>query len=177
MIRMLDKTYDVKEAVAQIDGAPSVWNRYTDRLAKTGPHREADDIWVRFNPIENMGPGFFTDPHESDWYEVASELPVVRSLAERVYADSEGSKLGGVLVTRIPAGKRVYPHVDSGWHAGHYEKIAVQLKGNADQSFNFDNCSLSPLQGQSYTFDNSKRHWVNNDSDSERMTLIVCIRK
>lgn len=177
MIRMLPQTYSVSESVAQIEATPSAWNRHSDRLFKAGPHREVDDIWVRFNPIRNMGVGFFTEPHDSEWYEVADDLPAVRKLAEQVYTDAGGSVLGGVLVTRVPAGKKVYPHIDNGWHARQYEKFAVQIKGNEQQSFNFEDSALSPLPGQSYTFDNSKLHWVNNDSDEDRITLIVCVRR
>lgn len=177
MIRMLPKRYDVSEAVDQIAANPSAWNRHIDRLSKTGPHRDADDIWVRFNPIENMGPDFFSEPHYSDWYAVADELPAVKLLAEQVYDDFGGTTLGGVIVTRVPAGKMVFPHTDKGWHAEYYEKIAVQLAGNESQAFCFENESLSPVTGQAYTFDNSHLHWVTNDSSEDRITLIVCLRR
>lgn len=87
-----------------------------------------------------------------------------------------GDRLGMVLITRIPPRGRVEPHIDSGWHAGYYAKYAVQIKGNAGQAFHFDGESLSPEPGDLYTFDNSKLHWVTNDSDEERITCIICIR-
>lgn len=71
----------------------------------------------------------------------------------------------------------MHPHVDTGWHAGFYEKAAIQIKGDARQAFHFDDASLSALDGESYAFDNSKLHWVTNDSDRERITLIVCMRR
>jgi aspartyl/asparaginyl beta-hydroxylase (cupin superfamily) len=88
-----------------------------------------------------------------------------------------GKQLGGVLITRIPSGGEVQPHVDHGWHAGHYEKFAVQLRGNQEQAFCFEDAELRPEPGDLYTFDNARLHWVTNDSDSERITLIVCIRR
>lgn len=180
-IRALPQKYDVAQAVAEIDRQPDVWNRHRDRLDRYGsPHTQVDDIWVRFNAIESMAKNpvaFFQGEHESDWYPVADQLPAVRALVDEVYRDVGGARLGGVLITRIPPGGRVEPHIDTGWHAGYYDKFAVQLKGNAQQAFCFEDARLSPMPGELYTFDNSKLHWVTNDSDEDRMTLIVCIKR
>lgn len=85
--------------------------------------------------------------------------------------------MGGVLITRIPAGKQVYPHIDEGWHAGHYEKFAIQVKGNKEQAFCFNKESLSPETGDVFWFRNDVPHWVTNFSEEERITLICCIRR
>ena len=142
------------------------------------------DIWVRFNAWENYDRADttmdeFTGPHESVWYPVAYEIPALRMLVSDVLchvgADRE---LGGVLITKIPPGCYVSPHVDGGWHAEYYrDKYAVQLKGNAEQTFNFEGASLAPLPGEVFWFDNSKLHWVANPSDEDRITMIICTRE
>jgi aspartyl/asparaginyl beta-hydroxylase (cupin superfamily) len=104
-------------------------------------------------------------------------MPSVKAAALRLCDHVGGMRLGGVLITRIPPGGEVKPHIDSGWHAEYYEKYAIQLKGNKDQGFYFEDAELHPETGDVYTFDNSKLHWVRNDSNEERMTLIVCIRR
>lgn len=181
MIQALPYRFDVSEAVRQIDAQPDVWNRYRDRLDRYGsPHSGVDDIWVRFNAPENMGAGpeaFFQGEHESAWYPVVHQLPAVWSLVRSLYRRVGGKRLGGVLITRIPPGGEVKPHIDTGWHAGFYEKFAIQIKGTPEQAFCFEGTQLSALPGESYTFDNSKLHWVTNDSDTDRMTLIVCIKR
>lgn len=180
MISALPLKYDVSEAAAQIAANPSVWNRHRDRLDRYGsPHSQVSDIWVRYNAIENMAAdpvAFFQEPHESVWYPVADELPAVRSLVDQLQAEI-GGKLGGVLITKIPAGGEVKPHIDSGWHAGYYSKYAIQLAGNRDQVFWFEDCELRPETGDVYTFRNDVTHAVYNRSDEDRMTLIVCIRR
>lgn len=180
MIKPLPYRYDVSEAVRQIDENHSVWNRYRDRVAfYESPHTSVSDIWVRYCPIEirDSDPDtFFQGEHESVWYPVADEIPAVRGLVCRLYRDLRGRRLGGVLITKIPPGGRVEPHVDTGWHAGFYEKYAIQLKGSKEQAFCFEDSQLSAVPGETYTFDNSKLHWVTNDSDEDRMTLIVCMK-
>lgn len=178
-IRLLRCGYDVAEAVKQIEAQPDVWNRHTLRTdAYATPHRAVSDIWVRYNAWENWAGDVaaFNGPHESSWYPVVSQLPAVWSLVRRVMRDTGLRTLGGVLITKIPPGGRVEPHVDHGWHARHYDKFAVQLRGNARQAFCFEGAELRPVPGDLYTFDNSRLHWVVNDSDEDRITLIICLR-
>lgn len=143
------------------------------------PHKSVSDIWVRYNDWANFNgdPQAFNAEHDSVWYPVIDKIPACRALVRKVFKHVKGSKLGGVLITRIPPGGEVKPHIDGGWHAGYYDKFAVQLQGNKDQAFCFEDSRLSAEPGELYTFDNSKLHWVTNDSDEDRMTLIVCIRK
>lgn len=179
-IRLLSSGYDVAPLVEQLDANPDAWNRHKMRTEHYGtPHGGVSDIWIRYNDWSNFNgdPQAFNAEHESTWYPVISQLPAAWSIARKVKRDVGGETLGGVLITRIPPGGRVEPHVDGGWHAGHYEKFAVQVKGNADQSFCFEDGELRPDPGDLYTFDNSRLHWVTNDSDSERITLIICIRR
>lgn len=179
MIRSLGVVLDVSEAVAQIDARPEIWNTHRMRTESYGtPHNGVSDIWVRYNPWPNYTGDWaaFNDPHVSEWYPVIDKIPAVRALTRQVFKLVGGETLGGVLITKIPPGGEVAPHVDGGWHAGHYDKYAVQLKGNKDQVFGFEDSELRPDPGEVYTFDNSKLHWVKNDSDSDRMTCIICIR-
>ena len=170
-IRLLPEHYDVSAVQEELKHT-NAWNKYRWRtLHSHSPHREVSDIWLRYNLIEKMGP-HFNDPHEAVWYDF--DLPKSKALAQKI---AEGAKeLGGVLITKIPAGCQVYPHIDQGWHALHYEKIAVQIQGNEKQAFCFDDGSLSALPGETYWFNNQSTHWVKNDSDEDRITMIVCTR-
>lgn len=116
-------------------------------------------------------------PHESVWYPVIDSIPSVRHLSEQMMELVGGKSLGGVLITRIPPGKQVYPHIDGGWHAEHYEKFAILVQGNPGQEFCFETSSLRCSQGDSFTFVNLNCHWVTNKTDEPRITLIICIRR
>ncbi len=97
-------------------------------------------------------------------------------LCDSVISITGAKEIGGVLVTRIPAGKQVYPHKDFGWHAEHYEKYAVQIRGNRNQKFCFEDSELVTESGDLFTFVNQHGHWVTNPSDEPRITLICCLR-
>lgn len=178
-IRLLRSGYDVAAAVDQLESQPDIWNRHTMRTEGYGtPHGGVSDVWVRYNDWSNWDGDVaaFNGPHVSSWYPVVARIPAVWSLVRRVMRDVGGRELGGVLITRIPPGGRVEPHIDHGWHARYYDKFAVQLRGNAQQAFHFEDAELRPEAGDLYTFDNSRLHWVTNDSPEDRMTLITCIR-
>ena len=175
-IRLLPERYDVAPLRAELAAHPNIWGRYPWRTEHPrSPHRDATDIWVRYNSIENLGPRF-NDEHEPIWYPVCESIPAAKALALQVF-ESVGGKFGGVLITKIPPAKQVYPHIDMGWHALYYEKIAIQVQGNERQAFHFEDGSLSPKSGASFWFNNQASHWVTNDSDEDRISLIVCIRR
>lgn len=109
------------------------------------------------------------------WYPAAESLGIVPLIYE--IADRFKASIGGVLITKIPPGKQVYPHIDQGWHAREYEKLAVSVSANHEQSFNFEGEQMLSEDGDCFTFDNAYSHWVKNDSKIDRMTLIVCFKR
>jgi hypothetical protein len=171
--------FDVRPLLGQLEAHPELWNAHRERLEQYGsPHSGVSDIWVRYNPWENYTGDWaaFHEEHESAWYPAVTKIPAAWSLSRRVMRRVGGSRLGGVLITRIPPGGSVAPHIDQGWHARFYGKYAIQVEGGPDQAFCFEDAELRPEPGDLYTFDNSRLHWVRNDSDHNRTTLIICIR-
>ena len=166
---------DVSELVRQIDANPSIWNRFTERTdSHLSPHREVDDVWYRTCPrdrFHEMG-----GEHTSEWYPAAQETPALVDLVGQVFNYVHGYRLGGVLLTRVPPGKYVYPHTDNGWHADYYDKICVSIKANKYQAFNFPGVSHASDPGDMFWFENSIEHWVTNPSDEERISLIICLK-
>lgn len=165
---------DVMPLVLALHRNPQLWNQNTMRTENpTSPHHGLSDIWVRYSDGE-------PDPkaeHDSVWYPAYKELPQVREIVFNLMRYVEGERLGGVLITKIPPGAMCKPHVDDyGWHSKYYDKYAVQLQGNAQQAFHFEGESFSARPGDIYWFNNQEKHWVTNDSNEDRMTMIVCIR-
>ena len=131
------------------------------------------DPFIEHNP---KYPKDFFKEHDSVWYPAFEQLPALKPLIFSLMAHVEGERLGGVLITRIPPGSSVAPHKDVGWHAGYYRKFGVQLRGGPDQFFCFEGETMVADAGDVYEFDNTATHWVENRSDRERITMIVCIK-
>ena len=172
-IVLLERGLDVWGMHEALERHPELWDQHTERTAPAdSPHHGLSDIWARFaDPTTMREDG----SHDSIWYPPANVLPV-RQLAQYLMSRYHGERLGGVLVTRIKPGQECKPHIDPGWHARYYEKYAVQIEAAPGQAFHFDGASLVTEPGDVFWFDNSYRHWVTNESPSDRITLIVCMR-
>lgn len=178
-LRWVPGRIEVQPLLSQIEAHPELWDDFDFRTnSAISPHREMSDIIVRYNARENFQGDriTFNEAHESVWYPCIREIPAAIPIALEVMRLVEGERLGMVLITRIPPHKQCYPHRDAGWHARYYDKYAVQLASAPGQAFCFEGESLSADPGEIYSFENSQVHWVTNDTDFERMTLIVSVR-
>lgn len=159
---------------------PELFGRYPMRGEGESPHREMTDIWVRYNdiaPFLKSGDfSAFADEHDSVWYPVVDEIPEALPLIFDVMTKVKGERLGGVLITKLPSGGQIKPHIDSGWHAAYYDKYYVPIENYSGATFEFEDGTIEPDFGEVYWFDNSKQHWVNNKSCGERIAMIICIR-
>jgi quercetin dioxygenase-like cupin family protein len=172
--------FDTKPLVDELATHPHLWNAIKLRTEHPrSPHREVDDIWIRYNPQENYKGDIrpFNEEHTPEWYSAAQQLPAIKEASEWLLRQLGGLQLGAVLVTRITPGSQVYPHIDQGWHARTFDKYCIQIKGNLEQAFHFEGEELRTTDGDVFWFDNSAPHWVTNESSEERMSLIVCIRR
>jgi hypothetical protein len=181
-LRQLAGPIPVEPIVAELEAHPQLWNRYEMRTGYADSPHQVDDIWVRFRDfndilIKGMAlQDFVGTEHESRWYPAIDVLPSLKSLIFETMRYFEVERLGGVLITRIPPGGEVKWHTDSGWHAQHYSKLAVQLKSVLGQAFCFEDGQFECEPGTVYAFDNSVPHRVINPTDQERITLIMCVR-
>jgi len=170
-IQLLASGADMAPLVSALDANPQFWNQHTQRTENpASPHHDVSDIFVRY-AADPTAQG----PHESVWYPCASILPI-KPLVFDVMAFVEGERLGGVLITKIPAGKDVKPHIDQGWHASTYRKFCIQVASAPGQKFVVDDEALEPRPGDLYEFRNEFMHYVINPTDTDRISLIVCVQ-
>jgi quercetin dioxygenase-like cupin family protein len=178
-IGLVAQGWDVAALQKQLADHPELWDQHRHRTIGYGPHGGVSDIWVRYRDFAQFDGdpvAFHSGEHESVWYPCIAQIPAAWSLARKVRRLSGKQRLGGVLITRIPPGGEVKPHIDRGWHAESHEKYIVQVKGGDRQAFCFEGEELRANDGDVYWFRNDRSHWVTNESDRERISLIVCVR-
>lgn len=180
-VRILHRGVNVAPLLQQLAAAPQLWDENVFRTASPGytsPHQKISDIVVRFNDWANWrgDRAAFNAEHESVWWGAYDKLPYLQPLIFDLMRLFCAERLGMVLITRIPPRCEVAKHVDVGWHAGFYLKFGVQIKAAPGQRFCYDGFSLETQPGDVFAFDNSLPHWVENPTDEERITLIICLR-
>ena len=172
-IRHVTRGYNVAPLWWALAEHPELWNQTPDRTTMPmSPHFGLSDIYVRYSARHPLD----REDHESVWYPAAEVLPV-HDLIFRLMAEERGERLGGVLITKIPAGMECKPHRDGGWHAGYYEKFGIQIASAPGQRFCFEGESLETKPGDVFWFDNSHTHWVTNPTPFDRITLIVTLKR
>ncbi len=175
---------DVDPIRHQLDRNPDLWDTNKSRRSGEGsPHARMSDIWVRYNAPERFDPAnprAFNDEHVPVWYPAWRSLTALRPIIFDLMALVEGEMLCGVLITRIPPGAGIAPHIDAGWHVAFTEKFYLSINSAPGADFV---CAqggtierLNPRTGEVWRFDNRTLHWVENNSAEDRITLIVCIR-
>lgn len=172
---------DVTKLREELVSQPELFDVYPFRRTVAGsPHSEMTDVWVRYNDIapflEAGSLDGFNNEHDSVWYPVVSKIPSVKKVVFDLMNIVEGERLGGVLITKLPPGGKIDKHTDAGWHARYYDKFYVPVLNKKGAVFGFDDGDIDPNYGDAWWFDNSKNHWVENNTDSDRIAMIVCIR-
>jgi len=92
------ETEELKYFLEKYEG----WGEYPQRGMPGSPHEEMTDIWVRFRDPEpcvksgDWSP--FMNEHESIWLK---EFVSVKKICSQIMYLTEGSRLGGVLITKL----------------------------------------------------------------------------
>ena len=170
---------DVTPLLLEVHRQPALWNQYPYRTHHTeSPHREAEDILVRCQPIDRSWP----DHRECLWYPAAAVLPSVRAHAFALMTRVQGERLGRIVITRLAPGTQIYPHADIGVHPLHYDtepyyqRFHTLLQCPRGARFVCGEESVWMPSGTCWTFDNTQEHAVINDGQEDRITLIVDIQ-
>lgn len=171
---------DVIPTRISLQTQPELWNTHNERKEFDGTsHAGTSDIWVRYNDPAKLAEGYdtFTSEHDSVWHPAYRSLPQLRPIIFGLMARCEATRLGGVLITKIPAGGAVLPHVDAGWHPEYYNfKVYVPIQSNTQCANYVEDERVVMDPGDAWYFDNTKVHEVKNDGTDDRITLIVCMR-
>ena len=159
-----------------------LWNQKTLRKDQANsPHLEMSDIWVRYNnDQEAKATGDYSEFHEQHypvWYPCIDKLPMIRNISLALMAKMGAVHLGGVLITKIPPGGRIEPHIDSNWHAQFYNcKLYVPIQTNRYCINRCEDEIVTMNTGECWYFNNNVEHEVKNDGNDDRITLIICMR-
>jgi hypothetical protein len=158
---------------------PELWDEHPERTGGPGSFVGTSDIWVRFRPRgELTNVESYKEPFTPKFYPAWYLLPHLRPIVFGLMARVEAVALGGILITRVPAGQQVAPHDDRGrWHPEHYATKAYLPLATNQQCYSTCADERVVMQvGEAWLFDNLKVHSTVNDGETDRVTLIVSMR-
>jgi len=179
---------NVKPLLNALYRKPELW-KADDFLRKfpQGPFGETDTIYLRFQehvPVEtdeelqlyqqNKLAGH--DLHECPWRPEVNELPEARTHIMGLVTALGATRLGRCMINRVVPGGRIFPHADSPWHASYWDRYHLVLQSRPGNTFRCEDETIWMREGEIWWFQNALEHEVINNSDADRIHLVMDLR-
>jgi hypothetical protein len=188
--KIIAKNVDVKPLVDSINTNPELWDQINTRTAMpNSPHEEASDIVLRFHDLtgkvlfDTEGPTAegveIYNSLENVWY-YPSELLPVKPYIYALMQDVCGERLGRAVITRLKPGAEVHWHMDQGAPVDYYQRFHIALQSAPGQDFIIEDGEATEVfnaqTGDVFLLANHKNHCVINNSNVDRLTMIIDIQ-
>ncbi|MEM9671906.1 MAG: aspartyl/asparaginyl beta-hydroxylase domain-containing protein [Bacteroidota bacterium] len=157
--------------LAQIDAIEDAWAGSTGRQDKIKVQREALAIPLRGLRKSAIGDRKRRDVHESRWTTGSKQYPVFVDFLEN-FAQEQNEILGRAKVVCLPAGKRVYPHIDRGEYYRVRNRYHFVLRSSLGSWMKTGDEEVRMQEGELWWFDNNQMHEARNDGDEDRIHVI-----
>ncbi len=177
-------TLDLLLAIQRLEKSHGVWQADTYlRDYPQGPFANTESIILRFPPrsVHETEVALAThnanfDPHENVDQPVYKTLSEARPLVMNLMAAVQGERLGRVMINKLIPGGSVYPHADTPLHAEYWDRFHICLQSGPGASFRCGSEYAPISPGEVWWFNNRLEHEAVNNSDDDRIHLVLDIR-
>jgi hypothetical protein len=156
---------DFNLALNQQDDA--IWNSDAHFKVRLAPYRNTRAIYLLFTPGGPSEPtGYF-----SGWEPLGAAFEPIAAAISAFYPHP--GRVLNAQVASLPAGATIAPHVDRGPVLEATHRVHIPLKTNPRVMFDIEGSFYALKQGCVYEIDNMRSHAVWNESDQDRIHLII----
>lgn len=171
-LRLAESIY-VAPILSALSSLPHLWSVNTARQTCAGsPHHDTESIWLR-GPEELTVHSVFHDVVAHDYPSAADLSPAVVALLAPLIQSIQATELGRVMIVNLKPGGKIDLHADEGVYAEHYSRFHLVLSSNSGNTFTCGEESVHMKPGEFWWFNHQIAHTVSNDSDSDRIHIIV----
>lgn len=178
---------DTTRLLLAIKRQPELWKEDTFlRDYPQAPFGEVESIMLRFpekrvfeqeEELERYKQGeHFFDQHESVDYPPYALLPEARPMVMALMAYVQGERLGRVMINKIAPSGRIFPHADTPEHTDYYTRFHIVLQSGAGCIIRAGDEQLDMRTGDVFWFNNKLEHEVVNNSNLDRISMVVDIK-
>ena len=169
--QLMKPAIDPRPFLEEIDKLDDVWALSTGRQDKIAVQREARAIPLRGLRKSAIAGRQRRDVHESRWTNGSADFPIARDFLQG-FAEAQDSLLGRAKIVCLPAGKRVYPHVDRGDYYRVRNRYHLVLRSTHGSWLRAADEEVRMRAGELWWFDNKQMHEAYNDGEEDRIHLI-----
>jgi aspartyl/asparaginyl beta-hydroxylase (cupin superfamily) len=155
-------------ALSSVDAA---WDLQTGRQEKVRVQREALAVPIRGLRKSCQYGRARRDVQESRWTSGSARFPLIRHFLESVAEDLD-CDLGRAKLVALPAGRRVYPHIDRGRYYQLHDRYHLVLRSSLGSWLRAGDEEVRMQEGELWWFDNRQIHEAHNDGEEDRIHLI-----
>ncbi|MEL7013934.1 MAG: aspartyl/asparaginyl beta-hydroxylase domain-containing protein [Pseudomonadota bacterium] len=160
-----------KPFLDEIAGVSDAWAAATGRQDKIAVQREALAIPLRGLRKSMIFDRKRRDVHESRWTTGSVDYPLACGFIEDVAAELDADMSRAKIVC-LPAGRKVYPHIDRGEYYRLRGRYHLILKSSAGSWMKAGDEEVRMQEGELWWFDNDQMHEAHNDGDEDRIHII-----
>lgn len=162
---------DTLPFLAELSAHDDAWDQVTGRQDKIAVQREALAIPLRGLRKSMICGRKRSDVHESRWTTTSADFLIARAFLEEI-ADALACDLSRAKIVSLPAGKRVYPHIDRGEYYRLRGRYHLVLKSAQGSWLKASDEEIRMQEGELWWFDNDQMHEAYNDGDEDRIHMI-----
>ena len=165
------KNYDVDKIKKEVLKLEEEWLKDTSRQELFAAHKATTTVfltdyaleWELYEPYA----GSVREP-ESILYKLVE--PIIKDLEQM-----HNGQVGRVIFPKLKAGKTIDAHIDGGDYLDVSRRHHIPIVTNSKVFFAIDQGLLNMYEGECWEINNMKLHEVVNDSDEDRIHLLIDI--
>lgn len=163
-INVNDLKLKIKELPDQI------WHEHTIRQTLFEPHKHTETLEIMWD-MESLQTNKIGKTH-TNFYKLKIEtfLEIIKPLYESIYGEGYFVR---VLLVKLKAKTKIAPHVDNGESLINCKRTHIPIITNDYVTFTVGGETKCLKEGEIWEIDNTKEHSVINDSNENRIHLII----
>ena len=165
-------TLDTSKAATELSTNAPLWDAFTLRQNLPGsPHGDTKCILLRGDFCRPFALGVTrTRTHHGE------KLPDCIALVNSALAGLPVIEVGNVMAVSLKPGGRVLPHPDEGEYAYHFDRLHIVVTDNHNSWLLCGDERAYTKQGDMFFFNHHIMHSAGNDSNTERVHIIVDVK-
>jgi hypothetical protein len=163
--------FEVEEIKALVNKFSDEWLIDTSRQETYEVHRSTNSYFLYQTDLN-------WEPSESFIVTKHDIAPELEDLVEPIISELEGlhdGQRGNVLFIKLKAGQSIASHQDGGYYLDAARRHHIAIVTSSGTRFGVGDEEISMAQGDVWEINNSRLHYVNNSSDTDRVHLLIDI--
>ena len=174
--KLIQQGIDTRPYLDEIEANAELWSMDTSRQEKIVTQRETSAITLRSHAaqasIDSRVRRAKPIAYRGKPSDVAARLPLISGYVDELCRSMDG-KMGRAVMTNLRPHGTIHPHTDDGLYWLLRDRYHLVLKSVAGSHFKAGGEEVRMQTGELWWFDPTVLHEAFNDSDEERIHVIV----